>query len=131
MYFLIFQQVKLLAGGKIFGKGVYPIKATVLEGGLPIKTDKCGKSLTLNLIRLHFLDQAHSFKFYTFFSVAKISVKISLLYHFEITGDPCGLIRSQQCDLFRNRTNLFSKFLHCPADEKASIKPTNQISRAV
>ena len=49
MYFLIFQQVKLLAGGKIFGKGVYPIKATVLEGGLPIKTDKCGKSLTLNL----------------------------------------------------------------------------------
>ena len=49
MYFLIFQQVKLLAGGKFFGKGVYPIKATVLEGGLPIKTDECGKSLTLNL----------------------------------------------------------------------------------
>ncbi|XP_066024768.1 uncharacterized protein [Pocillopora verrucosa] len=34
--------VKLLAGGKIFGKEVYPIKATVLEGGLPIKTDECG-----------------------------------------------------------------------------------------
>ena len=49
MYFSIFQQVKLLAGGKIFGKEVYPIKATVLEGGLPIKTDECGKSLTLNL----------------------------------------------------------------------------------
>ena len=49
MYFSIFQQVKLLAGGKIFGKEVYPIKATVLEGGLPIETDECGKSLTLNL----------------------------------------------------------------------------------
>ncbi|PFX11412.1 uncharacterized protein LOC111319746 [Stylophora pistillata] len=34
--------VKLLAGGKIIGKGVYPVKATLIEGSLPIKRDGCG-----------------------------------------------------------------------------------------
>ena len=29
--------------------------------------------------------------------------------HFEITGDPCNLIGSQQCDLFPNRTIFCSK----------------------
>jgi len=29
--------------------------------------------------------------------------------HFEITGDPCNLIGSQQCDLFTNRTIFCSK----------------------
>ena len=34
-----------------------------------------------------------------------------LLYyiHFEITSDPCNLIGSQQCDLFRNHTIFCSK----------------------
>ena len=40
------QQVKLLAGGKIFGKGVYPVKATVMKGNLPIDTNACGKYKT-------------------------------------------------------------------------------------
>lgn len=34
--------VKLLAGGEILEKGVYPVKATVMEGDLPINTDTCG-----------------------------------------------------------------------------------------
>jgi len=34
--------VKLLAGGEIFGKGVYPVKVTVMEGDLPINTKTCG-----------------------------------------------------------------------------------------
>ena len=29
--------------------------------------------------------------------------------HFEITGDPCNLIGSQQCDLFMNQAIFFSK----------------------
>ena len=112
MNFSIFQQVNLLAGGKFIGKGSYPIKMTVFEGSLPIKIKECGKSLTLNLNthRLYFLGQAHSFEFHTFFSVAKICRKFLYYIYFEITGDPWGLIRSQQCDLFRNFTNLSSKF---------------------
>ena len=35
--------MKLLAGGEILGKGVYPVKATVMEGNLPINTNACGK----------------------------------------------------------------------------------------
>jgi len=35
-------KVKLLAGGEILGKGVYPVKATVMEGDLPINTNACG-----------------------------------------------------------------------------------------
>ncbi|KAM7432350.1 hypothetical protein ABFA07_017187 [Porites harrisoni] len=35
-------KVKLLAGGKVFGKGVYPVKVTVMEGDLPISTNDCG-----------------------------------------------------------------------------------------
>ncbi|XP_078381668.1 uncharacterized protein LOC144664428 isoform X3 [Oculina patagonica] len=34
--------VKLLAGGEILGKGVYPVKVTVMEGDLPIITNACG-----------------------------------------------------------------------------------------
>ncbi|XP_020602955.1 uncharacterized protein LOC110041976 [Orbicella faveolata] len=34
--------VKLLAGGEFLGKGVYPVKATVMEGDLPINTNDCG-----------------------------------------------------------------------------------------
>jgi len=34
--------VKLLAGGKIMGKGNYPVKATVMEGDLPINPNACG-----------------------------------------------------------------------------------------
>ena len=35
---------------------------------------------------------------------------LSLYYiHFEITGYPCNLIGSQQCDLFLNRTIFCSK----------------------
>lgn len=34
--------VKLLAGGEILGKGVYPVKTTVMEGDLPINTNACG-----------------------------------------------------------------------------------------
>ena len=40
--FAVFEQVKLLAGGEIVGKGVYPVKATVMEGDLPINTNACG-----------------------------------------------------------------------------------------
>jgi len=36
-------KVNLLAGGSVLGKGVYPVKATVIEGDLPISTDECGK----------------------------------------------------------------------------------------
>ncbi|CAH3158464.1 unnamed protein product [Porites lobata] len=35
-------KVKLLAGGKVLGKGVYPVKVTVMEGDLPISTNDCG-----------------------------------------------------------------------------------------
>jgi len=35
-------KVNLLAGGSVLGKGVYPVKATVIEGDLPISTDECG-----------------------------------------------------------------------------------------
>ena len=34
--------MKLLAGGKVLGKGVYPVKVTVMEGDLPISTNDCG-----------------------------------------------------------------------------------------
>jgi len=34
--------VKLLAGGEILGKGIYPVKAPVMEGDLPINTNACG-----------------------------------------------------------------------------------------
>ena len=37
-----FLKVKLLAGGKVLGKGVYPVKVTVMEGDLPISTNDCG-----------------------------------------------------------------------------------------
>ena len=40
--FVICLQVKLLAGGKIWGKGVYPVKVTVMEGDLPINANDCG-----------------------------------------------------------------------------------------
>ena len=40
----VFKQVKLLAGGEILGKGVYPVKVTVMEGDLPINTNACGNS---------------------------------------------------------------------------------------
>ena len=34
--------MKLLAGGKVLGKGVYPVKVTVIKGDLPISTNDCG-----------------------------------------------------------------------------------------
>ena len=40
-------------------------------------------------------------------TASQLAVKLSLHFydaHFEITGDPCNLIGSQQCDLFTNRT---------------------------
>lgn len=40
--FVVFKQVKLLAGGEVLGKGVYPVKVTVMEGDLPINTNACG-----------------------------------------------------------------------------------------
>lgn len=40
--FNVNMKVKLLLGGEVFGKGVYPIKVTVLDGDLPISTDDCG-----------------------------------------------------------------------------------------
>ena len=38
----LIQQVNLLAGGKVLGKSVYPVKVTVIQGDLPISTDECG-----------------------------------------------------------------------------------------
>ena len=40
--FVVCLQVKLLAGGKIWGKGVYPVKVTLMEGDLPINANDCG-----------------------------------------------------------------------------------------
>ena len=40
--FVVFEQVKLLAGGEVMGEGVYPVKTTVMEGDLPINTNACG-----------------------------------------------------------------------------------------
>ena len=40
---VVFQQVKLLAGASIAGEGLYPVKAPVVEGDLPINTNACGK----------------------------------------------------------------------------------------
>ena len=34
--------MKLLAGGEVLGKGVYPVKVTVMEGDLSISTNDCG-----------------------------------------------------------------------------------------
>ncbi|XP_078381678.1 uncharacterized protein LOC144664435 [Oculina patagonica] len=34
--------VKLLAGGEILGKSVYPVKTTVMDGDLPMNTKACG-----------------------------------------------------------------------------------------
>ena len=39
----LIQQVNLLAGGKVLGKSVYPVKVTVIQGDLPISTDECGE----------------------------------------------------------------------------------------
>ena len=39
----LFQQVNLLAGGKVLGKSAYPVKVTVIQGDLPISTDECGE----------------------------------------------------------------------------------------
>ena len=46
--------------------------------------------------------------------------------HFEITGDPCNLIGSQQCDLFTNRTFCFP----FPANEKGTPKQTTRFQIA-
>ena len=42
--------------------------------------------------------------------------------HFEITGDPCSLIGSQQCDLFPNRTIFCSKLHLFPSQWKTNTK---------
>ena len=34
--------MKLLAGGEVLSKGVYPVKVIVMEGDLPISTNDCG-----------------------------------------------------------------------------------------
>ena len=52
------------------------------------------------------------------FSSCTIAYNFSFYYnHSEITGDPCNLIGSQQCDLFTSRTifalnHICSKFCH-------------------
>ena len=38
------------------------------------------------------------------FVLSRGHVISSIYIHFEITGDPCDLIRSQQCDLFTNHS---------------------------
>ena len=54
---------------------------------------------------------------------------IKFITHFEITGDPCHLIGSQQCDLFTNRTIFCSKSHPFLAHQKENeIIMTNQIS---
>ena len=39
----LFQQVNLLAGGKVLGKSAYPVKVTVIQGDLPISISECGE----------------------------------------------------------------------------------------
>ena len=63
---------------------------------------ECGTVTDLGAFKLIFGsggDLDNSF-FFVFF---KYSITFqNLLYHFEITGDSCNLIGSQQCDLFTN-----------------------------
>ena len=40
--FVVFEQVKLLAGGTIMEKSVYPVKTTVTKGDLSVNTNACG-----------------------------------------------------------------------------------------
>ena len=50
------------------------------------------------------------FSFHCCFNCLFVCLFFSFYYiHFEITGDPCNLIGSQQYDLFPNRTIFFSK----------------------
>ena len=54
-----------------------------------------------------------------------ISTNVMLYYiHFEITGDPCNLIGSQQCDLFPNCTilNRILSFAHQNGNEVTKIE---------
>ena len=48
--------------------------------------------------------------------------------HFEIIGDPCNLIGSQQCDLFMNRTCFCSKSHHFPNQRGENIREENNQS---
>ena len=69
------------------------------------------------------------------------SIIANYYMHLEITGDPCNLIGSQQCDLFPNRTIFCSKSHHFPSHWKRNTKTkqpirfqglfkvTNQITR--
>ena len=55
------------------------------------------------------------------------STNTSLYYiHFEITGDPCSLIGSRQCDLLMNRTIFSLNRIFLPAHEKGTLKQNNQ-----
>ena len=47
--------------------------------------------------------------------------------HFEITGDPCNLIGSQQCDLFTNRTIFYSKSHLFPSQSERNTKTKQPI----
>ena len=48
--------------------------------------------------------------------------------HFEITGDPCNLIGSQQCNIFFLNHTIFSLnwIFFFQANEKAMLKQNNQ-----
>ena len=46
--------------------------------------------------------------------------------YFEITGNPCNLISSQQCALFPNRTIFALNRIFFSANEKRTLKQNNQ-----
>ena len=60
-------------------------------------------------------------------SVICTSIDYQIYYiHFEMTGYPCNLIGSQQCDLFPNRTIFALNRIFFSANENKTVKQNNQ-----
>jgi len=63
-----------------------------------------------------------------FFHVYRLGTLFTYFYyiHFKITGYPCNLIGSQQCDLFPNRTIFALNRIFFSANENETVKQNNQ-----
>ena len=101
----------------------------------------CAKSFVIDsllrffMYRVKVLKPVYSYRVNIFNNANQNSLRrfIYLYYiYFEISCDPCNLIGSQQCDLFRNHTTFCFKSHLFPANKKETLnETTNQISRLV
>ena len=76
--------MNLLAGGEILGKGVYPVKTTVMEGDLPIDRNASGTYFQpCFCFKNYFLYKINTFTF------TDITVASNLTTCLILLGSPC------------------------------------------